>query len=106
MRACRADEIVGFFEKRGMGTTADNSGQAGGQAGELAAGGGRAAIPSTVAQELALAAYARAVDRTRVSPFVRRGVEAGCLDAQKVAAGQHCGGKMDDITVIISQVRL
>ena len=33
------------------------------------------------------------------------GVEAGCLDGAKVAAGMHCGGKMDDITCIISSVR-
>lgn len=59
-----------------------------------------------LARELALAAYERAVDRTRVSPFVRRGVEAGCLDGAKVANGMHCGGKMDDITCIISSVRV
>jgi hypothetical protein len=48
--------------------------------------------------------YGRARDRTRISPFVRRGVQAGCLDAAKVAAGAHCGGKLDDISTIICRV--
>lgn len=52
-------------------------------------------------RDLAIAAYGRACDRTRISPFVRRGVEAGCLDGAKVAAGAHCGGKLDDISCVL-----
>ena len=57
-----------------------------------------------LARELAIAAYSRARDRTRISPFVRRAVEAGCVDASKVAAGVHSGGKLDDISTIICRI--
>jgi hypothetical protein len=60
-------------------------------------------VSQTVRSDLAIAAYGRACDRTRISPFVRRGVEAGCLDGAKVAAGAHCGGKLDDITCVLSR---
>ena len=60
-------------------------------------------MPYNARSDLAIAAYGRACDRTRISPFVRRGVEAGCLDGAKVAAGAHCGGKLDDITCVLSR---
>lgn len=67
----------------------------------------RQAISSpTLARDLALHAYCRARDRNRISPFVRRGVEAGCLDKKKVESGQHSGGKVDDISIIVSTLRI
>ena len=30
-------------------------------------------------------------------------MEAGCLDGAKVAAGAHCGGKLDDISCVLSR---
>eukprot|EP01048_Picozoa_sp_COSAG05_P023486 COSAG05_NODE_5106_length_1262_cov_1.147034_1_plen_78_part_00 len=64
-----------------------------------------------LALKLSIAAYARARDRSRVSPFVRRGVEAGCLDGAKVAAGTRLvsyaiqAGGMPHAIVIYAAVR-
>jgi len=57
-----------------------------------------------LARDLALHAYCRARDRSRVSPFVRRGVEAGCLDKKKIESGMQSGGKVDDISIIVSTI--
>lgn len=51
--------------------------------------------PQSTAEHIAALARIRAADRVRFSPFARAAMEAGY---------RYYGGKMDDITVVVSYV--
>jgi serine/threonine protein phosphatase PrpC len=63
-----------------------------------------------VGQQLAALQPARALARAAaqasplISPYVRRGMEAGVVDEDEVLAGMHSGPKLDDVAVVVAVV--